>query len=569
MLQGKAGVNLPLYGMTEWADLFTDRQLMALSTFSGLLGEVRSVVEADARAAGLADDGTPLRDSGTGVTAYADAVVTYLAFVLDRLADRNSNVCSWDTGKEHSRNVFGRQAIPMVWDYAENNPFSSSSGNWLGQVSWVCKAVAAVPAGGLGQVLQRDAAARIGEIDTPVVCTDPPYYDNISYADLSDFFYVWLRRNVADVWPEEAATMLTPKAEELIANPYRTGSKQTAKEHFEKGIFNFLGQVATHQHADFPTTIFYAYKQQETRQGKTTSTGWGTFLQGLVDAGLQITATWPIRTELSNRPVARDAAALASSIVIACRPRPADAAFSSRSALLATLRMELPKASQLLRRQSILPVDMAQSMIGPGMSAFSRFSRVLQADGSAMSVSQALEMINQVVEEIHSQEQTEFDPDTQWALTWYEQYGMSAGPSGVAHTLSNAKNIPVERLLKSGIAIKEPGKVRLKARGAFDLEWEPRSDDRLTVWEVTQQLTARLDRGSEEKAADLLNKVEGGKGEQAPHLAHLLYKMAVEKQSGEDAMAYNMLVSAWPAIKELAAARPERGQQQVVFGRPG
>ena len=324
---------------------------------------------------GLPDDGMRLRDGGAGVTAYADAVVTYLAFVIDRLADRNSNMCSWDMGKEHARNVFGRQAIPMVWDYAENNPFSGSSGNWLGQVAWVRKVVAAAPDGEVGRVLQRDAAALVGEVPSPVVCTDPPYYDNISYADLSDFFYVWLRRNVADVWPEETTTMLTPKQEELIANPYRAGSKQAAKDHFEKGMFDVLHRVAASQNPEFPTTVFYAFKQQETKEGKTTSTGWETFLQGLVDAGLQITATWPIRTELSNRPVARGAAALASSIVIACRPRPADAPFSTRSELLATLRMELPKASRLLRRQSIAPVDMAQSMIGPGMSVFSRYSR--------------------------------------------------------------------------------------------------------------------------------------------------------------------------------------------------
>ena len=422
------GFRVQQYGKVEWADLFTERQLVALSTFSDLLGEVRLVMEKDARAAGLVDDGIRLRDGGVGVTAYADAVHTYLAFVVDRLADRNSNICSWDAGKEHSRNVFARQAISMVWDYAENNPFSSSSGNWLGQVAWVQKAVAAAPGRGAGEVLQRDAVARIREVGSPVIYTDPPYYDNVPYADISDFFYVWLRRNLSDVWPEETATVLTPKAEELVANPYRAGSKQAAMEHFEEGMSDVLRQVADSQHSGFPTTVFYAYKQQDVQQGGKASTGWETFLQGLVDAGLQVTATWPIRTELGNRMRATGFAALASSIVIACRPRPADAPVSTRSELLATLRMELPEISRLLRKQSIAPVDMAQSMIGPGMSVFSRYSRVLEADGSAMSVRQALVMVNHVLEETLSDEEAGFDTDTQWALTWYHQYGMKAGP---------------------------------------------------------------------------------------------------------------------------------------------
>ena len=253
----------PLYGMFTWSDLFTGRQLTALSAFSELLGEVRPVAEEHARLAGLADDGVRLRDGGSGVSAYADAVVTYLAFVVDKCADYWSSICSWHNGRQLIRNTFGRQAIPMVWDYAEANPFSESSGNWSGQVAWVRKAIAATPAAGFGEVFQRDAASRLGEVPSPVVCTDPPYYDNISYADLSDFFYVWLRRNLAEVWPDECATIITPKAEEMIANPYRAGSQKAAREHFEGGMARVLKQIARVQHSTYPATIFYAYKQKK------------------------------------------------------------------------------------------------------------------------------------------------------------------------------------------------------------------------------------------------------------------------------------------------------------------
>ena len=567
--QRTLGFRVQQYGMMKWVDLFTDRQIVALSTFSDVLGEVRSVVEADARAAEMVDDGVRLRDGGAGATAYADAVVTYLAFVVDKCADYWSAICSWHNGRELITHTFGRQAIPMVWDYAEANPFSGSSGSWLGQVAWVQKAVAAIPGCGIGEVLQRDAVSRVREVPRPVVCTDPPYYDNISYADLSDFFYGWLRRNVADVWPEETATLLSPKVEELIANPYRAGSKQAAKEHFEGGMVNFLHQVARSHHSQYPATIFYAYKQQETKEGDRTSTGWETFLQGLTDAGLQVTATWPIRTELSNRPIGQTGAALASSIVITFRPRPVDAPVSTRSELLAALRMELPEAQRLLRRQSILPVDMAQSMIGPGMAVFSRYSRVLEADGSTMSVRQAMVMINHVLEEIRSEEETEFDADTQWALTWYQQYGMAAGPFGDAETLSKAKITSVAGVAQAGIVVLGTGKVRLKSRRDFDRDWDPRADRRLTAWVVTQQLAARLDQGSEERAADLLTLLDGTVKDQAIQLAHLLYLIAEDNRWSEDAVAYNMLVSAWPAITELAAGKPERGQQQVAFGGLG
>ena len=548
------GFRVQQYGMVKWADLFTARQLVALSTFSELLGEMRAVMERHARAVGLADDGVPLRDGGCGVTAYAEAVATYLAFVVDKCADYWSTICSWHNGRALLRNTFARQAIPMVWDYAEANPFSASSGNWLGQVTWVAKAVAAAPGGGLGEVVQRDAVARIDEIPSPVICTDPPYYDNISYADLSDFFYVWLRRNVSDVWPEETATVVTPKGEELIANPYRAGSKQAARKHFEDGITEVLHQIAASQHREYPATIFYGYKQREIGDGGTASTGWETFLQGMVDVGLQVTATWPIRTELANRPVARGTAALASSIVIACRPRATDAPLATRRELLDALQSELPSAVQRLQQEAIPPVDMAQSVIGPGMSVFSRYSAVLEADGQAMSVRTALMLINETLEGILSAEDTEFDRDTRWALTWYRQHGHDPGPYGDAETLSKAKNTSVSGVIRAGIAELKAGKVRLLGRSELAPDYDPIQDARRSVWKLTHQLIGCLDR-SEEDAGDLLRLAGAGFGDRARQLAYLLFEIANRKGRASDAVAYNSLIQAWHDIARHAATK--------------
>ena len=559
MLQGKASVNLPLYGIAEWADLFTDRQLVALSTFSDLLGEVRSEVEADARVAGLVDDGIRLRDGGAGVTGYADAVVTYLAFVVDKCADYWSSISTWTNGAAKMRSTFARQAIPMVWDYAEANPFSASSGNWLGQVAWVRKAVAAAPRGGRGQVLQRDAVARIREVPSPVVCTDPPYYDNISYADLSDFFYVWLRRNVADIWPEETATLLSPKVEELIASPYRTGSKRAAKEHFERGMVGLLREVAASQHSQFPATIFYAYKQQEMKEGDRTSTGWETFLQGLTDARFQITATWPVRTERSNRPVARRAAALASSIVIACRPRRSEASLATRREFLDALQAEMPGRVRVMQREAIVPVDMAQSAIGPGMEVFSRFAKVVEADGSEMRVRTAIGLINEALQEVLSSDDAELDAETRWALTWYEQIGHNAASFGDADTLSKAKNTTVAKVERAGIVENVAGKVRLLTRDELETVWDPVTDPRRTDWKLTQYLVASL-ADSEVKAGNLLRAVGGGMGERALRLAWLLHEIADRKEMSSDAVAYNGLIQSWHDIQRHAKVGPPAEQ---------
>jgi len=556
------GFRVQRYGMVKWADLFTDRQLVALTTFSSLLVELRPIVESHALAAGLIDDGVRLRAGGSGVTAYADAAITYLSFVVDRCADLWASLVTWNSTGQTLQHVFGRQAIPMIWDFAEANPFSDSSGSWGGQVAWIQKAVTALPADGRGAVQQGDAVFRLGEVSSPLICTDPPYYDNVPYADLSDFFYVWLRRNLADIWPDETATLLTPKADELVANPHRVGSrisegpgsaKDLAKRHFETRMAKVLSQISRSQHSAFPVAIFYAFKQQETKQGGAASTGWETFLRGLVDAGLQVTATWPIRTEMPSRMRAMGSAALASSIVIACRPRPVDAPLATRREFLDVLRSELPGALRLLQSQAIAPVDVAQSAIGPGMEVFSRYAKVLEADGTSMSVRAALVLINEALEEVLSAEETEFDGDTRWALTWYEQFGDDPGPFGDAETLSKAKNTSVRGVVQAGIAESTAGKVRLITRTELNEEWDPLTDRRLTVWEVTQNLIARLD-DSEIQAAELLRKVGGGVGDRARRLAYLVYQIADRKGRSEDAVAYNRLIRAWHDIERVAAA---------------
>ena len=444
------GFRVQRYGLVEWADLFTKRQLVALSTFSDLLSEVRSLVENHARTAGLSRDGVQLQDGGSGTLAYTDAVTTYLAFGIDRCASLWTNLTRWNSTGEKLQHLFGRSALSMVWDFAEANPFSNLSGNWSGQMDWIQKAVAAVPSQGLGEVKQQDAAARVAEFSSPLVSTDPPYYDNVPYADLSDFFYVWLRRNLSGVWPKETATMLTPKADELVANPDRAGSKRAADAHFENRMAVVLDQIAHSQHEKFPATIFYAFKQQELKKEGLLSTGWETFLQGMADAGLQVIATWPVRTVMPNRLRAIGAAALATSVVIACRPRRTDAPLATRREFLDTLQTELPKAVRLLQDQAIAPVDMAQSAIGPGMEIFSRYAKVLEADGSPMRVRTALALINEALEEALSAEETEFDGDTRWALTWYEQFGHDLAPFGDAETLSKAKNTSVAGRRPSG-----------------------------------------------------------------------------------------------------------------------
>ena len=545
----------PNYGMTTFADLFTRRQLVALTTFSDLVGEARGRALADAIAAGLSDDGISLEAGGCGAPAYADAVATYLAFAVSKATSRNCTLAIWEIGMDRLAGALGRQALPMSWDYAETNPLAGAGGDIAGTAISVSEVLDKLPAHGKGAVRQLDAATALRE-GRFLVSTDPPYYDNIGYADLSDFFYVWLRRSLQGVYPSLMSTLLVPKSEELVATPYRFGGdKQKAQEFFEHGLGAAFERMHETHDTRFPLTVYYAFKQSESEGGSSASTGWETMLEGLLRGGFSVLGTWPIRTELTGA-LKKDMGALASSIVLVCRPRPSTAAIATRSEFVATLRRELPAALRLLQHGNIAPVDLAQASIGPGMGVFSAYAKVVEADGSAMPVRAALALINQVLDEVLSEQDSEYDPATRWALAWFEQNGFSEGPYGVADVLAKAKAIAIDTLAHDGFVESRAGKVRLLRRDELADDWDPATDKMLTVWEVAQYIVRVLERDGESGAATLLARVGGAYGEIARDLAYRLFAACEKKGWSKEALPFNSLVVAWPEIVRLAAFRP-------------
>ncbi|QXM24173.1 DUF1156 domain-containing protein [Elioraea tepida] len=539
------------YGLTTFGDLFTDRQLVALTTFSDLVGEAMARIRADALAAGLPDDPTPLRDGGTGATAYAEAVGVYLGLSVSRQANRLSTLTFWDAGGQNVQQVFARQALPMVWDFVEANPLSGSSGSFDGQVGYLTNAAATLPAQGTGSSARQADARAIISNGLCIISTDPPYFDNIGYADLSDFFYVWVRRSLRGVFPELLGTMAVPKAEELVASPYRHGGKKEAETLFLAGMSRAMQRSAAQSHPAFPVSIYYAFKQAETGAVEgTASTGWETFLDAVIRAGFGISGTWPVRTELVGN-LKKTVAALASSIVLVCRPRPADAPSATRREFLSQLKAELPTALRHLQHGNIAPVDLAQAAIGPGMAVFTRYARVLDAEGKPLSVREALALINATLDEVLAEQEGDVDADSRWALAWFDQYGFADGEFGVAETLSKAKNTSVAGLAEAGILDSRRGKVRLKPPAELPPEWDPATDPRLTAWESVHHLIRALETGGEAAAAALVAKL-GAKAEVARDLAYRLYVIAERKKRAADALSYNALVQSWPEIARLA-----------------
>jgi putative DNA methylase len=546
--------------MKKISDLFTPRQLVALTTFSDLVAEAREKATQDAVAAGLADDDVPLAEGGMGARAYGDAIATYLGFAVDRSVDRNSTICSWDCSPkmEALRNTFARQAIPMTWDFAEGNTFSNSSGNWMNNIEWTIKVIENSSGSTIGICYQNDATSISEFLENQIISTDPPYYDNIGYADLSDFFYVWLRRSLQSIYPDLFSTLLVPKAQELVATPYRfDGNKQKAQTFFEEGLGKAFNRMHEISHADYPLTVYYAFKQAETDQkGKSdesvASTGWETMLEGLIKADFSINGTWPMRSELSNRMVASGTNALASSIVLVCRPRPTDAAKITRRQFLTELKRQLPHALKTLQQGNVAPVDLAQASIGPGMAVFSQYAAVLENDGSSMRVRTALQLINQILDEYLTEQEGEFDGDTRWALTWFEQYQFEPGQYGDAETLSKAKNTSVQGMVEAGILEAKGGKVRLLKRSELKSDWNPNSDSRMPDWEIAQYLIHELEQKGEMGAAALLAKL-GSRGEIARDLAYRLYSLCDRKGWTQEAISYNSLVISWPEINRLAS----------------
>jgi putative DNA methylase len=537
---------------------------VALTTFSDLVGEAMAQVKRDALAAGLPDDGQPLRDGGTGATAYAEAVGVYLGCGISRSADFWSSLCIWANQPKNElvTHLFGRQAIPMAWDHAEANPFSESGGNFEKNLSYVAKGIDYLSGAAAGQASQVDAA-RNSVSTGKLVSTDPPYYDNIGYADLSDYFYVWLRRSLRPVFPDLFATLAVPKAEELVATPYRHGSKEKAEAFFLDGMTQATHRLAEQAHPAFPVTVYYAFKQSESESDKgSASTGWETFLDAVIRAGFAVSGTWPMRTERQGRMIGNDANALASSIVLVCRPRAASAPTATRREFVSALKAELPAALPELQKANIAPVDLAQAAIGPGMAVYTRFARVLDAEGKPLSVREALALINATLDEALAEQEGDFDADSRWALAWFEQSGFAEGEYGVAETLSKAKNTSVGGMVEAGILASKRGKVRLLEPDELPADWDPATDARLTAWEMVHHLIRVLEAGGETAAAELLGKL-GAKAEVARELCYRLYTIFERKKRAQEALRYNALVQSWPEIARLARERGTRRAEQT------
>ena len=554
----------PNYGLTTFGDLFTERQLVALTTFSDLVAEARERVRQDAVAAGVRDDAVLLQDGGVGARAYADAVSVYLAFAVDRMAMTGNNLVRWNSVGQKAQHCFGRQALPMIWDFAEPNFLASSTGSIDAAVFYSCDPLRWLQPGPEGFSFQTSALSQ-GHADDKLVSTDPPYYDNIGYADLSDFFYVWLRRSLMSSFPDLFATLAVPKTEELVATPYRHGNKDKAEAFFLNGMTLAMQRLAAQSHPASPVTIYYAFKQSETKSDSgVVNTGWATFLDAVIQAGFGISGTWPIRTEMGTRQIGMGTNALASSIILVCRPCSADAPVATRREFIEALKSELPDALRQMQQGNIAPVDLAQAAIGPGMAVFTRYARVLDASGVSVTVREALSLINQSLDEVLAEQEGDFDAETRWALAWFEQSGFDEGEYGVAETLSTAKNTSVAGMVEAGILDAAAGRVRLLRPNEFPDEWDPEKDQRLTAWETVHHLVRVLDQG-EETAAELMAKL-GSNVEAARELAYRLYRICEQKNRAHDALGYNALVQSWPEMARLTQ-QVARAQQGTMFSQ--
>lgn len=550
----------PAFGMDHYDDLFTPRQLTALTTFSALVTEAQQKAEMDAVAAGMADDHLPLCNGGQGARAYGEAVGVYLAFAVDKMADYQSTLCAWNPPRDGLGHTFSRQALPMLWDYAEGNPVGNSSGCFSNMLEWVAKCVTEFPAFGFAEVGQFDAQRDCGLRDI-MVSTDPPYYDNIGYADLSDFFYVWMRQSLRDTYPELFSTMLVPKAEELIATPYRhDGNVEEAKEFFEDGMLSACKQMYLYAREDIPVTIYYAYKQSDADVDGTASSGWETMLSAVVNAGFAITGTWPVRTERSSRSISQGTNALASSIVLVCRKRPEDAPQTTRRNLINILRRELRPALKKLQDSNIAPVDLAQSAIGPGMGVFSRFKQVLEADGTPMPVRSALKIINEEIDLYFNEQVGDMDSASRFCVDLYTQNAFNDIKYGEAEILATAKSTSIPMMASHDILYAKGGIVHLLERSELP---EKVDSNESCIWMLTQQLTQAMTKGGVEACAQIVANMFGSNGERAKDLAYRLYTIAERKNWTNEAYAYNALVVSWPDIQARAAVLKQIEPEQL------
>lgn len=534
--------NPPIYGYTTFGSLFSPRQKVTLDCFCSLVSEVHA-----------------LCINHKCEPSYANAICTYLALAVSRLSNRLNTFCIWHAGRQTVEQIFSEQGVPMAWDYAEANPFSGATGSWDAALDWIPRCIENSPCG-TGSATQSDAASISSTLGPFLISTDPPYYSSITYADFADFFYGTLRKCIRKLYPELLATISCPKEDEAVAAWHRFGGdREAAGRHFTQKLLAAIKATAKAVNQDYPLTIYYAFKQQDLEGENGLITAWESILTVVIDGGLNVLHTWPMRTEqVTGRKSYKNS--LASSIVIVCRPPNAGAVQINRRELLDSLRRDLPEAVRHLQQASIAPVDLAQAAIGPGMAVFTRFSRVLEPDGAKMSVRTALGLINQVLDEVLAEQEGEFDVDTRWALAWYDQFGLEEGKFGDAETLSKAKNTAVRGLEDAGIVIARGGRVRLLKRNELLEGWDPTTDKRLTVWEMTQYLIRILQNEGEAKAADLVHKL-GSKAEVARDLAYRLYSVCERKKWADEALAYNSLVVAWPELVRLSLAAPATARE--------
>ncbi|MFH7338615.1 DUF1156 domain-containing protein [Streptomyces sp. KHY 26] len=553
----------PAYGLSHFSDLFTDRQLAALATFSDLIVEARERVLADAFAAGLPRREFLVNDDGAE-EAYADAVATYLGMALSRTTDLNNSLVTWSNGRDQARNLFARQAIPMAWDFVEVSPFAQAAGDISIATETQAEALENLPVRVPGEVRQADAASR--DYAGLLIATDPPYYDNISYSDLSDFFYVWLRRALRQIHPDLFGTMLVPKTEELVANPYRQGGAEKAEKFFEDGFQQVFAHARETASPDYPITVFYAFKQAELEKEGVASTGWSTFLEGMISNGWTITATWPVRSERGGRMISVGTNALASSIVLALRPREATAHATDRTGFLAALHAELDEALPRIREGAIAPADLRQTILGPGMAVFSRFSRVLEDDGSTMSVKTALALINQTFDSLQNEHDAELDADTRFCLDWFRSYGWDTRPYGDAESLAVPLGLSVDGIARGGTLTSGAGKVALIKPQDLDPRWDPAHDDRLSLWEVTCHLARAYATEGREEAARLMAEVKGRVDlDEVNRLATRLYEL-MESQDSSTAGLFNGLGGAWADVSATSTTIRPAAVAETLFG---
>jgi putative DNA methylase len=562
-LVGKSADQLPLYGMKQYKDLFSDRQLLALNTFSELIREVKQLVStAEGSLIGDIVE-SHLKRKNIGVTFW-EAISLYLSYAIDKCTDYWTNVCSWHISKSLIRNTFGRQAIAMVWDYAEANPFSSSSGNLISMLDWVCQAIKKLPVQQQGIAVQSDAANQNISANK-IVSTDPPYYDNIMYADLSDFFYVWQKQSLKSIFPDLFVTIASPKENEIVASPYRHKSKRDAEHFFLAGMKMAMSNISQQTHSAFPTTIYYAFKQSENSDSGSSSTGWETFLEAVIQSDFAIVGTWPMRTELANKVSGIGSNMLSSSIILVCRKRDSNSATISRKDFMRELSLAIPESLDTMINGSetsspVAPVDLAQSAIGPGMAVYSKYKAILESDGSPMTVHTALILINKALDEYFKEREGDWDNDTRFCLQWFSEYGWKEGVYGEAEVLAKAKGLSVEGVRDSGVLVAGSGKVRLYRPSEYPSDWNPLKDDRTPVWEVLHQLIRAHQSSGESAAAEIASAVPQ-LAATARQLAFLLYSSCERQGCAEDARPYNDLVTAWLSIEKQAQDKGFKGEQ--------